>query len=290
MICSCIAAGFRGPVRQILLLVLVFVASAGGCISDSGALRPAGPVLRLRGGNLASFLAPITSFGFAETPAPAVESAGGLASWLPFWSDSEDEDLSMHSEEAESSADDKKDVRQESSTAASVESTIVINAPLRVVFDAATNYEDYPRWTAGCSNAKVLSRRTGSGLAKQVDFTMGAFGITSQNIMQYDYDVPRRMSWTVTKGSVKELHGVYEFKELSGGRTEVLYKLRVDPGVPMPKMLRIASSKAVAAAALSDLKKWCEKSVRDVQADDHDAAAPLSEPHHAPAFRELVPI
>jgi hypothetical protein len=55
-------------------------------------------------------------------------------------------------------------------------------------------------------------------------------------------------------------------------------------------MLRIASSKAVAAAALSDLKKWCEKSVRDVQADDHDAAAPLSEPHHAPAFRELVPI
>ena len=37
---------------------------------------------------------------------------------------------------------------------------------------------------------------------------------------------------------------------------QVVYKVRVDPGFPMPRMIRRATSRAVANAALHELKAW----------------------------------
>ncbi|KAJ1493640.1 hypothetical protein T484DRAFT_1928998 [Baffinella frigidus] len=307
-----------------LLLALVVLASARTSVADSGArgaVPPQSGVMRLRGGSSWAFLSPINfgtepvpvkksvsrvpswlsplSFGAVEEPAP-VENVSGLASWLSplmgAWNDEEESSMvkeeetissPMKSEEIE--AEEKKEAAP--STIASVESSIIIDAPPLDVFTAASSYEDYPRWAGGVSEAKVVSRQMTTSLAREVDFTMGAFGITSQNIMQYEYDAPRRMKWVVTKGSVKELVGEYNFKPLPGGRTEVVYKLKVDPGVPMPRMLRDASSKAVACAALGDLKKWVERAPSLVDASDGAlAGAPNEEVHHDAAFREMVPI
>jgi len=261
-------------------------------------------------GGLAYWLSPLL-FTPIEEPLPVAENAGGLASWLsPLMGARSDSTTRSDAEEEAATSvvsDDageelvsgggvaKGDTQGEESNVAAVSyasyctASIIIEAPPQTVFDAATAYEDYPQWTGGCTQAKVVSRQMTNSLAREVDFTMGAFGITSQNIMQYEYDSPRRMKWNVVKGSVKELVGEYFFTPLPGGRTEVVYKLKVDPGVPMPKMIRDATSKVVASAALSDLKKWVERQSSDVPLPDASGAAP-PEAHHAAAFRELFPV
>jgi ribosome-associated toxin RatA of RatAB toxin-antitoxin module len=248
-----------------------------------------------RVGGLASWISPLL-FTTIEEPLPVAENAGVLASWLsPLMgarSDLEEEESTSAVSDDTREELEADDTKGDSPWVSSVQSSIIIDAPPQAVFDAATAYEEYPQWTGGCTQAKVVSRQTNS-LAREVDFTMGAFGVTSQNIMQYEYDSPHRMKWNVVKGSVRKLVGEYFFTALPGGRTEVVYKLKVDPGVPMPKILRDATAKVVASAALSDLKRWVERQSSDVALPAASGASPL-EVHHeaggaapAAAFREL---
>eukprot|EP00286_Rhodomonas_abbreviata_P010261 CAMPEP_0181326864 /NCGR_PEP_ID=MMETSP1101-20121128/21754_1 /TAXON_ID=46948 /ORGANISM="Rhodomonas abbreviata, Strain Caron Lab Isolate" /LENGTH=286 /DNA_ID=CAMNT_0023435403 /DNA_START=68 /DNA_END=928 /DNA_ORIENTATION=- len=157
-----------------------------------------------------------------------------------------------------------------------VESTIEVDATPEEVFAVATNFLDYPKWAGGCQTAKIL--KDGPDAPELVVFDMGMFGMSMANTMQYKYEKPSRMTWTVTQGGVKDLLGIYEFKALANGRTQVTYKLRVDPGFPVPKMLRTAASKTIASQALKELKRYTEKLKKqemesDTEVDDNDTAA-----------------
>ncbi|EKX51916.1 hypothetical protein GUITHDRAFT_102529 [Guillardia theta CCMP2712] len=172
-----------------------------------------------------------------------------------------------------------------------VEQSITIEASAQDCFTAATTYEDYPKW-AGCTKAvKVLERRASDGLAVLVEFVMGIFGFTSRNKMKYTYDKPRCMSWHITEGGIKELDGRYDFISLGPERTKVVYKLRVEPGFFLPKMIKRATSRAVAKMALEDLKRFTEqrnqeKSLLEVENKD---VCTTSESTTSP-LRHLIPL
>jgi len=156
----------------------------------------------------------------------------------------------------------QKTSSEEVCSAEQVEQSIVIEASAEDCFLAATRYEDYPKWAAGMKDVKVLEKRS-DGLGVVVEFVMGIFGMTTRNKMKYEYRRPHSMNWHVTEGGIKELVGRYDFVPLGPDRTKVVYKLRVEPGFPFPQMLKKATSRAVASAALNDLKRWTESKARE---------------------------
>mmetsp|Transcript_34064 Transcript_34064/g.53100 ORF Transcript_34064/g.53100 Transcript_34064/m.53100 type:complete len:234 (-) Transcript_34064:334-1035(-) len=178
----------------------------------------------------------------------------------------------------------------------SVEQTIVIEASPEECFQAATNFEDYYQWAGAIKSVQVMERQK-DGLGNVVEFEMGIFGMSTRNTMAYRYNRPKTMNWHVTKGGIKELVGSYEFIQLGPNRTKVIYKLRVEPGFPFPQVLKKATSRAVASAALNDLKKWTE-SVRAKKLNP-EAAMPSSGDEQVPpwepdastkAVRQLIPL
>jgi len=164
-----------------------------------------------------------------------------------------------------------------------VEATIIVDATPQEVFAVATNFEDYPKWAGGCQTAKILE--DGPDAPKLVQFYMGIFGLSMANTMQYKYEKPYKMTWWVTEGGVKDLLGIYEFKQLADGRTHVTYKLRVDPGFPIPKMMRTTASRTIASSALKELKRHTEK-LKQSAAQPESAQAAEESP--TAALRNLI--
>eukprot|EP00288_Rhodomonas_lens_P001350 CAMPEP_0177722400 /NCGR_PEP_ID=MMETSP0484_2-20121128/17660_1 /TAXON_ID=354590 /ORGANISM="Rhodomonas lens, Strain RHODO" /LENGTH=229 /DNA_ID=CAMNT_0019234769 /DNA_START=89 /DNA_END=778 /DNA_ORIENTATION=- len=148
-------------------------------------------------------------------------------------------------------------VAEEQPSVDSVSRTIEINATPEECFQIATGYEEYPKWAGSIESVEIVKRRA-DGLASQVDFKMGMFGINVKNLFQYSYDRPHRMDWIVVRGSVKELIGSYQFHPIGPEQTRVKYDLMVDPGFPMPRPIRQATSRAICNAALSELKRYTE--------------------------------
>mmetsp|Transcript_25569 Transcript_25569/g.51996 ORF Transcript_25569/g.51996 Transcript_25569/m.51996 type:complete len:285 (-) Transcript_25569:600-1454(-) len=174
----------------------------------------------------------------------------------------------------------------------SVERSIVIEASAEECFAAASNFEDYPKW----SPAKTVSvrERSKDGLGTVVIFVMGIFGMTTTNTMAYKYDRPHKMNWHVTEGGIKELIGQYDFHQITPDRTRVVYHLKVEPGFPFPEVLKRATSRAVATAALHDLKRWTERQ-RALRLAQEEQVAGGEERVHSleestAAVRHLVPL
>ena len=147
----------------------------------------------------------------------------------------------------------------------SVCQTIVIEASVADCFAAATGFEEYPLWAGGIQDLRVLEPARNGQPATLVEWTMGMFGITTKNRMRYSFEVPgggsahrATMKWHVTEGGVKELVGRYEFVSLGPSKTKVIYNLFVEPGFPLPDMVKRATNRAVAKAALQDLKRFTE--------------------------------
>ena len=57
---------------------------------------------------------------------------------------------------------------------------------------------------------------------------------------------------------IKVLEGRYEFNELDGEGTEIVYALRVEPAFTMPGFLRKQAERQIVGAALRDLRRQAE--------------------------------
>lgn len=141
------------------------------------------------------------------------------------------------------------------SSGGSVEKSVFIRATPEECFRVATAYEDYPKWAKATAGVSVLSR-TGE-LGKQVEMRMGMFGIEVKSTFEYSYNRPTQMEWKSVAGNIKELHGQYTFLP-EGEGTKVIYKLRVEPGFPLPNMVKQATNRAICTTALGELKSYTE--------------------------------
>lgn len=137
-----------------------------------------------------------------------------------------------------------------------VEQSIVINATPDEVFRVASGFEDYCKW-AGC-NSITVNKKGAGGLGQLVTMKVGMFGRNLAYTLAYKYSRPRLMSWHAVSGSIRSLQGTYEFIPAGPSRTKVVYKLNVDPGFWVPMAVKQATTRVVASAALSGLKKFTE--------------------------------
>ncbi|HZA40009.1 MAG TPA: SRPBCC family protein [Actinomycetota bacterium] len=138
-----------------------------------------------------------------------------------------------------------------------VRDNIDINAPAQKVFEVATDLESYPEWNANIKRVEVKAR-TEDGLPSEVWMEVDAKLKVISYTIGYDYtDAPESFSWSLIEGDVKELEGSYKFDEFDD-LTEVTYEMKVDPGFPIPKLLKKQAEKQIARGALEDLKKRVE--------------------------------
>lgn len=138
-----------------------------------------------------------------------------------------------------------------------VKDTIDVNASAEDLFEVATDFEAYPDWNANIKKVKI-EETDADGRARKVWFEVDAKVKTVTYTLAYDYsDAPDSFSWDLDNGDVRELHGSYKFDEF-GDVTEVTYETAIDPGFPIPKMLKRQAEKQIVRAALQDLKKRVE--------------------------------
>ncbi len=141
--------------------------------------------------------------------------------------------------------------------AETVKDSIDIQATAEEIFEVATDFEAYPDWNPNIK--KVEIRKTDSkGRATEVWFEVDAKVKKVQYTLKYSYTgAPKKFSWKLMDGDVKELSGSYGFDEFEDV-TDVSYETSIDPGFKIPSVLKRQGERQLVRAALHDLKKRVE--------------------------------
>ncbi|MDP8958138.1 MAG: SRPBCC family protein [Actinomycetota bacterium] len=135
---------------------------------------------------------------------------------------------------------------------------IETQAPPEAVFSVVADLESYPEWASGVRITEVLELDD-EGRARRARFVVEGIIKEISYVLRYDYDPPRRISWTAEPGEdIRLMEGYYEFTGLPGGGTQVVYALRVTPGFSVPGFLRRQAEKQIRGAALRGLKRRAE--------------------------------
>ena len=128
-------------------------------------------------------------------------------------------------------------------------------------FDAATDFERYPRWARDIKEAKVIARDR-SGRAVDVEFRVTAMGRSTAYTLRYFYGTdPLRLAWRLQQGdATNRLDGEYEFCPVTGdaNATEVTYHLAVELAVPLPGFVKRRAESRIMHTAVEELKAYVE--------------------------------
>lgn len=139
----------------------------------------------------------------------------------------------------------------------SVKDSIDVAATAEQIFEVATDFEAYPEWNANIKKVEI-KETDDEGRATKVWYEVDAKVKTIRYTLGYDYsNAPDSFSWDLVDGNVKELSGSYSFDEFDDV-TEVVYETRIDPGFPLPGLLKRQAEKQIVKGALADLKKRVE--------------------------------
>ena len=140
-----------------------------------------------------------------------------------------------------------------------VKDTIDIEGTTEDILAVACDFESYPQWNDEVKNVEILETDD-DGRATQVAWKVDARIKTVGYVLEYDYSaLPDSYSWQLVEGDVKQLNGTYSFDEFDDV-TDVGYELTLDPGFPVPGLLRRQGERRLKEAALDELKKRVESS------------------------------
>ena len=141
--------------------------------------------------------------------------------------------------------------------AEAINDSIEIEAPAQRIFEVATDFATYPEWNENMKRVEI-KETDAEGRPSRVWFEVDVKIKTVSYTLEYDYSkAPEKFSWKKVDGDVKELTGSYTFDEF-GSETDVTYEVAIDPGFPVPKLLKRQAEKQIVRGALHDLKKRVE--------------------------------
>lgn len=104
-----------------------------------------------------------------------------------------------------------------------------IDASIEAVYAVAADGEGAPRWQPEIQVAECLNRDTeGNQLRVRMETETPIKRLAS--VLDYSYEAPTRISWSLRDGDLKSVVGSWELEELGPDLTRVTYKLEVDPG------------------------------------------------------------
>ncbi|MGQ0849162.1 MAG: SRPBCC family protein [Actinomycetota bacterium] len=137
--------------------------------------------------------------------------------------------------------------------------SIEINATPAEVFAVAADLASYQDWATGVKEIEVMETDQW-GRAVRARFVVDGMVKEIAYVLRYTYDEPTSMTWVAEPGpDLRQLEGSYVFNEVGGGRTEVVYGLKVEPNFTIPGFLRRQAEKQLVGTALRGLRKRVER-------------------------------
>ncbi|HSD23868.1 MAG TPA: SRPBCC family protein [Solirubrobacterales bacterium] len=156
------------------------------------------------------------------------------------------------------------------------EHTVEIAAPIRICFDAITDYETFPSWQSAVVDTEVLDWDE-QGRGKRVRLVVDAKVRKVDYTLDYRYDQPTRIEWDFVEGNgINDADGHYLFEDLGGGSTRATYKFGLEVGIPLPGPVARRAHRSTLKASVEDLKREAERraaSSAAARADESPAAA-----------------
>jgi ribosome-associated toxin RatA of RatAB toxin-antitoxin module len=138
------------------------------------------------------------------------------------------------------------------------EGTVEIDATPKEIMAVIGDFDAYPDW-ADVKSAEVV-KKDKQGRAKEVVLSVSQMGLSDNLHLAYTYKAADKgISWTLVKATnVKTLDGSYDLEGGKGG-TKVIYRLAMEPSIPLPGMVKRQIEKRITKNALDGLKKRVER-------------------------------
>lgn len=138
--------------------------------------------------------------------------------------------------------------------------TLEINASPQKCFDTICDFESYPEWQKSIKQAQILDREDGRPLI--VEYHLDAILKTISYSLRYSYQDqdPTNMvlEWTYVGGDLKNIAGIYTFKELAPEKTHATFSLDIDIGKWVPKPILKTFKEITMKESIESLKKRTE--------------------------------
>jgi carbon monoxide dehydrogenase subunit G len=138
------------------------------------------------------------------------------------------------------------------------EGTITIDATPKEVMAVISDFESYPEW-ADVKGIEIV-KKDSKGRATELIMSVSQMGLSDQLHLVYKYAAgDKGVSWSLKKATnLKTMEGSYDL-EGGKGSTKVLYKLTMDPSIPLPGLVKRQIEKRITKNALDGLKKRVER-------------------------------
>ncbi len=131
-------------------------------------------------------------------------------------------------------------------------SDIIINVPPKVIYDIASDFENYPEFLPDVKSVVVEK----SGKNPVVTFEISVIKRIYYTL-QFTLVPGKKISWTYVKGDLfKDNQGGWEFEAVGKGQTKVTYHVDVEFGIPVPSLI---TRKLVGSNLPSMLKRFKER-------------------------------
>lgn len=139
----------------------------------------------------------------------------------------------------------------------SVRGDIDIEAEAGEILDVILDFTSYPEWSSNVKEV-TIEKADDEGRDTLVRYRVDAKVREVTYRLAYEYsDLPASFSWTLEDGDLEELSGSYAFDEFDDV-TEVAYEVQIDPGFPVPGVIKRQAEKQIASSALKKLKERVE--------------------------------
>ena len=127
------------------------------------------------------------------------------------------------------------------------------------VFAVLTDYERMPEWQSRLADVHVLSRDD-QGRGLEVEYAIDVSLRIVRYRLRHSYEEPVAIGSEYLGGDFRCFEGHYRFAETDDG-THVTFRLRIDPGLRVPRRIARMLNEAVMGRALVDLKRRAEEVV-----------------------------
>ena len=139
------------------------------------------------------------------------------------------------------------------------EQATTIDAPIAACYAAIIDFESYPDWQTAVERVEV-HERDADGRGTVVEVHVDAKLRQVRYRLDYRHEPPARLWWEFLDGDgVEAIEGEFAFEEIGGGRTRAVYRLGVDPGVPVPALIARRLTAGVMRGSVKDLKRRVER-------------------------------
>ena len=125
-------------------------------------------------------------------------------------------------------------------------------------FAVITDFDTYPQWSAAVCKTEVRDRYP-DGLARQVEMQLDIKLRKIRYVLEYRYERPLRLTWTLIEGDLKAVTGAYAFELLKPGNTRMTCTQAIDIGFWIPGFLRAVFERQALKDSVEELKTEVEK-------------------------------